>query len=123
MHQIPIMVENRGQTVSPAPRSAPARINWVDCKGCMMATIFRAPAAMSATSGSLVYILAICLPKKKNKVAIEAATIIPKRRVSNPHFSAISGLLAPRLWPTNVVAAILKAWLGAKERPTTFRAI
>ena len=50
--QIPIMVENRPAWIA-APRSAPAKINWLIVK-LHDGYDFRAPEAMSATFASLV---------------------------------------------------------------------
>jgi hypothetical protein len=53
--------------VSPAPRRAPARINWEDWAGCTKATIFRMRARLGRSSPAhqLVYRLTICSPKQE----------------------------------------------------------
>ena len=110
-------------TVSPAPLSPPAVINWEDWKGWTKAITLSIFAASFITSGSFVYKLAIKDPKKNNIIPMAAAIIEPILPLVLIYSSAKSGSSAPKLLPVKEEAAIPKACPGVKERLNIFKHI
>ena len=109
----PQLTVKSGKRVSPAPRSAPARVNSIAISACTEPSTQMKTTVRRTTSGSSIRNAASGRATAMIAVPNTIMTATERPIACQPLRAAPSGSPAPRCWPTRVAAAI------EKPKPTT----